>query len=287
MTNHVRFISLHTRRFAGFTLIELLVVISIIALLVGILLPALGAARRSAQDLKCGSNIRQLGIGLTSYATDYSGNYPPNWNNGPQADWRFWYDDERIGNYMPDSIGGGTVNTTVGGGGFVCPRDENSLRSYAMNFWGSSELNFSKFVEDGYTFQADAKNATQVLLLADTFACWGNENDGWFTAATVGEPDSFVSPSAGAMFGGNPSRVVSAYSVPQTRFGPVHTELSYYRHGSGGTETDPKGAVNIAYVDGHVAKKTDSDLYDSSTGLSKDDTYWLPPANNHNDYIGK
>ncbi len=65
------------RTTAGFTLIELLVVISIIALLVGILLPALGAARRAAQSTKCLSNERQIGIALFAYTVDNQSFYPP------------------------------------------------------------------------------------------------------------------------------------------------------------------------------------------------------------------
>ncbi len=57
----------------GFTLIELLVVISIIALLIAILLPALGKARDSARHVTCLSNLRQIHIGMISYTVDNRG----------------------------------------------------------------------------------------------------------------------------------------------------------------------------------------------------------------------
>ena len=60
-------------RSQAFTLIELLVVISIIALLIAILLPALSKAKTSARQSICASNLRQLGIANTAYATDYDG----------------------------------------------------------------------------------------------------------------------------------------------------------------------------------------------------------------------
>jgi type II secretory pathway pseudopilin PulG len=85
----------HTHAGAGaFTLIELMIVIGILALLIGILLPSLSAAREAARRAKCGHNLKSVGLSLATYANNHN-NLLPNvpfvagndWSNiGQQAD---------------------------------------------------------------------------------------------------------------------------------------------------------------------------------------------------------
>lgn len=109
------------RRRAGFTLIELLVVIAIIAVLIGLLLPAVQAAREAARRSQCINNLKQIGLALHNYHDSHNA-FPPGYVS-------FWKKDGGDAGTAEDDYGPGWA-----WGSMILPQLEQSAVYNVINF---------------------------------------------------------------------------------------------------------------------------------------------------------
>ena len=123
----------------GFTLIELLVVISIIALLIGLLLPALGSAKEASRRTACGANIRSLHTAWFAFSLDHAGMMvgPNNHNEG-----HWVMRPDLVPGLQPEDYAGGIEAGALYKKGYIgdiagykCPNDTDQLEtpSYSLN----------------------------------------------------------------------------------------------------------------------------------------------------------
>lgn len=235
----------------AFTLIELLVVISIIALLIAVLLPALSKARAAGRTSQCLSNIRQLNIAMMAYTTDNKGQTPA-FNNSTGY---LWYSAIEV--YADDNTDGSSTDI------MICPEIKEILINQAGygNRTGNAETAWSYHHLNG----AYAMNGYLLPNSDDTVTYYDSSGNVLGQLLSAGGMSNFfrsidqvTNTSETPIF--NDSRWVGGYPRPTHDWFRIAGEVDligggisvWGQTGMGSRTIDRHDGANIAFVDGHA-----------------------------------